>query len=235
MTKITRRFSIALATTLVSLGIATQAYAYTPINSQLDFGETNTDVRNLQTFLASTPTIYPQGLVTGYFGLLTRSAVMNFQALYGIVSSGTAASTGYGRVGPSTLAKLNSLIAGNPGLPPTESSMGGVGPALVMQYLPQVTTTTATLNWMSTNEVALGRVYYSTYPLQMNEGDINSNGFAVTTGQLGSYDGVARTSQSSVISGLQPNTMYYYTIVATDLSGNVSVIGPNSTFRTNSQ
>ena len=88
---------------------------------------------------------------------------------------------------------------------------------------------------MSSNEVALGRVYYSLYPLLMNEGDINSNGFAVTSGQLGSYDNVARNAQSSYITGLTPNTAYYYTIVATDLSGNVSVVGPNNTFRTNSQ
>ena len=103
-----------------------------------------------------------------------------------------------------------------------------------MQYLPQVTTTSANFNW-TTNEAATGRVYYSTSRLLMNEGDINSNGFAVTTGQVGTYDGIARTGQSSSVTNLMPNTTYYYTIVATDLSGNVSIIGPNNTFRTNAQ
>lgn len=201
---------------LASVGLSTQAFAFNQINQQLDFGERNSDVTSLQEFLAGDPSVYPQGLVTGYFGVLTRSAVMNFQAKYGIAQAG--------RVGPLTLAKMNELIGS--GVANTS------GPAIVMQSGPQVTSTTAVFNWMTTNRVALGRVYYSTSPLQMNEGDINSNGFAVTTGQLGSYDGVARSSQSSTLTGLQPNTTYYYTIVATDLGGNVSVIGPNNTFRT---
>ncbi len=166
---------------LISISLGTKVFAYTQINQQLDYGEENSDVTSLQQFLAGSPSLYPEGLVTGYFGSLTRQAVMRFQGQYNIVSSGTAASTGYGRVGPSTLAKLNALIG---------TGVANVSaPIVAMQYLPQITATTATFNWMTTNGVALGRMYYSTTPLQMNEGDINSNGFAVTSGQLGSYDG----------------------------------------------
>ena len=205
----------------VAFGL-TPAFAFVQIQSQLDFGESNADVTNLQEFLASDSTLYPQGLVTGYYGSLTKAAVTRFQARYGLLQ--------VGRVGPLTRDKINSLI-GTGGV----STTHGTSPAVVMQYTPNIGATTATFNWMTTNEAALGRMYYSTTPLSMNEGDINSNGFAVTSGQLGSYDGIARTSQSSVLTGLQPNTTYYYTIVATDLSGNASVIGPNNTFRTNSQ
>ncbi len=213
---------------LLTLGLSSQAFAYVQLTAQLNPGVTNSNVTNLQEFLAATPDFYPQGLVTGYYGALTTAAVQRFQAFYGIVSSGSPASTGYGRVGPTTLAKINSMIAGG------STSLDVSGPAIGMQYLPQLTRTTALFNW-STNEVATGRIYYSTSPLGMNEGDINSNGFAVTTGQVGSFDSVARMAQSSSITGLMPNTTYYYTIVSTDLNGNVSVIGPNNTFRTNTQ
>jgi len=213
---------------LVTLGLSTQAFALTTVSQQLDFGEKNADVTYLQQFFATTPAIYPEGLVTGYFGALTRSAVMRFQAQQGIVSSGSPTTTGYGRVGPSTLARINSMILGGT-VPPVTSA---TGPAIVMSSAVQISSNSATFNWTTTNEVALGRVYYSTSPLQMTEGDINSNGFAVTSGQVGSYDGIARTAQTSTITGLQPNTTYYYTIVATDLSGNVSIIGPSNTFRT---
>ena len=141
---------------------------------------------------------------------------MNFQAKYSIPQAG--------RVGPMTLTKINELIGS--GVANTS------GPSMYMQYLPVVTSSSAVFNWSTSNRVAVGRLYYSTSPLQMNEGNINSEGFAVTTGQLGSYDGIARSNQSSTITGLQPNTTYFYTIVATDLGGNVSVIGPNNTFRT---
>jgi hypothetical protein len=222
-----------VVTSAVLLGLiismSSRAYAYVPLTAQLDFGARNANVTSLQQFFATMPSIYPEGLVTGYFGALTRAAVMRFQVQQGIVSSGTAATTGYGRVGPTTLARINSLMAGGVPIP---SPTGDVsGPSMFMQFNPTLTSTTAVFNW-TTNESATGRVYYSTSPLQMNEGDINGNGFAVTSGQLGSYDGIARTSHTSTLSGLQPNTLYYYTIVGTDLNGNVSIIGPNSTFRT---
>ncbi len=214
---------------LAAFGFSSHAYAFNQINSQLYFGKTGGDVTSLQEFLAASPDLYPRGLITGYYGALTEEAVEKFQVKYDIVSSGSPSTTGYGRVGPMTMAKINGLINNNSGVANTS------GPAIFMQYFPQITSTTATFNWMTTNGAAYGRLYYSTSPLQMNEGDINSNGFAVTSGQIGSYDGIARSSQSSYISGLQPNTTYYYTIVATDLGGNVSVIGPNNTFRTSAQ
>lgn len=45
---------------------------------------------------------------TGYFGAITRKAVQDFQVKYGIA---TQASAGYGRVGPLTRAKLNTLFS----------------------------------------------------------------------------------------------------------------------------
>src|SRR3989344_1239734 len=87
-------------------------------------------VTDLQTALASTPSIYPEGLVTGFYGSLTTKAVQNFQAANGIVSSGSPSTTGYGRVGPRTRAKLNEVYGGfattppPPGTPPPPTATG---------------------------------------------------------------------------------------------------------------
>ncbi|MFN7088787.1 MAG: peptidoglycan-binding domain-containing protein, partial [Candidatus Paceibacteria bacterium] len=52
------------------------------------------------------PTLYPEGLVTGYFGTLTEQAVKNFQCRYNIVCGGSPLETGWGQVGPQTRERL---------------------------------------------------------------------------------------------------------------------------------
>ena len=200
------------------------AASFELITAQAGPGMTNSNVRNIQTYLASNPSFYPEGLVTGYYGSLTVAAVQKFQAYHGIVSSGTPTTTGYGRVGPSTLAKMNALIAG--GVASSDVS----GPSLSTPNV-SLGSNAVTLSW-TTNENATARVFYDTTPIQFNEGDINSVGFGQRTGMLASADNNLRTSHSVLVSGLTPNTTYYYTVVATDANGNVSVSSPNSTFRT---
>lgn len=82
------------------------------IKSTLKRGMENANVRALQEALASDSEIYPEGLITGYYGPLTEKAVQRFQAKYGIVSSGTPETTGYGLVGPKTRAKLHEVFGG---------------------------------------------------------------------------------------------------------------------------
>lgn len=69
----------------------------------LSKGSTGSDVTKLQTFLASDKSIYPKGLVTGYFGALTAKAVELFQARYGLSQTGIA--------DLETRGKLNELYA----------------------------------------------------------------------------------------------------------------------------
>ena len=76
----------------------------------LHLGSRNSDIQKLQKFLAESKEIYPEGLVTGYFGNLTKKAVQNFQCKYNIVCSGNPTATGYGQVGPKTRQKLNELF-----------------------------------------------------------------------------------------------------------------------------
>jgi len=77
------------------------------ISGTLFLGSQGDEVRALQTLLATDPAVYPEGLITGYFGSLTRAAVRRFQEKYLIASQGEA---GYGTVGPKTRAKLSELF-----------------------------------------------------------------------------------------------------------------------------
>lgn len=215
---------LALMSVLVSAGFVSQAFAYTPLTSSLDFGSRGTNVTSLQVYLKDNPSFYSEGLVTGYFGALTRAAVQRFQAFYGIVSSGTPASTGYGRVGPMTLAKINLLISGG------STSVDVTGPSFF--NIVQTQSSSNAVISFNTDKNTMARVVYSTTPLSFTEGDINSNGFGAIGGTtINSTSGLS-TSHSITISNLRPSTTYYYTVIATDAAGNASVIGPNNAFRT---
>ncbi len=48
------------------------------------------DVRHLQILLKQYPKLYPEGLITGYFGSLTRQAITNLQLQYGLLATGYA-------------------------------------------------------------------------------------------------------------------------------------------------
>ncbi|OHA89346.1 MAG: hypothetical protein A2653_01490 [Candidatus Zambryskibacteria bacterium RIFCSPHIGHO2_01_FULL_43_25] len=65
----------------------------------LSQGMSGDDVSALQITLAADPSVYPEGLVTGYFGPLTAQAVKKFQKKFGIEQVGF--------VGPKTLKELN--------------------------------------------------------------------------------------------------------------------------------
>ena len=78
----------------------------------LYYGMKDEQVRKLQEFLSQDKDIYPEGLITGYYGSLTQKAVQRFQNKYNIVSSGTPQTTGYGLAGPRTREKLNELYSG---------------------------------------------------------------------------------------------------------------------------
>lgn len=67
-------------------------------------GLSGDDVTLLQEILASDSDIYPEGLVTGFFGPLTEKAVKKFQKRFGIEQVGV--------VGPITRGTLNNLLKG---------------------------------------------------------------------------------------------------------------------------
>src|SRR3989344_1252561 len=74
------------------------------LTNNLSLGMSNSEqVKCLQVFLKSQGAdLYPEGLVTGYFGSLTKAAVVRFQKKYAILQTGF--------VGQLTRAKINSLL-----------------------------------------------------------------------------------------------------------------------------
>jgi len=77
-------------------------------------GTSNSDqVRCLQNFLKNQGVdIYPQGLVTGYFGSLTKQAVIRFQEKYKVdILNPWGLKKGTGFVGETTIQKLNELLS----------------------------------------------------------------------------------------------------------------------------
>ncbi len=183
------------------------------LNRQLEVGMSGSDVSTLQTFLAGDVTLYPQGLVTGYFGFLTKAAVSNFQSRNGLPA--------VGRVGPMTLPVLNLQIAGG-----HTSTGADVNSAIITNVSISTGRTAATVGW-TTSENAKGIVYYSTSPLSTYE-NLNSVNIG---GTVAMTDTNLHTSQNVSLQGLTANTIYYYMVSTTDQAGNVSVTWP-STFQT---
>lgn len=92
----------------VQAAVTKGAVAAPVIARRLAKGSKGEDVKALQQFLASDPSIYPEGDVTGFFGALTRKAVERFQEKYGVAKPGDV---GFGDVGPMTRAKLKEINA----------------------------------------------------------------------------------------------------------------------------
>lgn len=94
-----------LSILLLSIVIPTVVRAYF-FNTPLHNGSSGEAVSALQQTLQNQNFFtFPQ--ITGYFGPVTEKSVQDFQRSKGIVSFGTPATTGYGRVGPQTQAALN--------------------------------------------------------------------------------------------------------------------------------
>ncbi len=96
-----RAYAGALVSSYSSVGTARTLASDpgTPFRRPLLVGSTGEDVIWLQADLAKNKLLYPEGLVTGYFGGLTRAAILRFQAKYGISQVGI--------VGPVTRGRLN--------------------------------------------------------------------------------------------------------------------------------
>lgn len=76
------------------------------LKTTLGTGSQGENVKILQAILAADPEIYPEGIISGYFGQLTSQATKRFQKKHGIEQVGF--------VGPKTLKKLNDELIQNP-------------------------------------------------------------------------------------------------------------------------
>jgi len=79
----------------------------------LRYGQRSVDVKHLQIFLkAQGSEIYPEGIVSGWFGPLTKAAVIRFQEKYASdILSPWELTEGTGFVGKTTRAKINEILS----------------------------------------------------------------------------------------------------------------------------
>jgi len=214
MNKIKTILASTAVVSLLSFGVASAA-----ITTTLDLGQSGSEVTELQTYLATDTSIYPSGLVTGYFGQLTKAGVERFQTEQGIVSSGTPATTGYGRVGPQTMARINSLMAGG-----NQTSWDPV-PFLSNPFI-TVTNNSATISW-TTNEATVGEVYYDSTPLRADEAT-GPRQLPYVSGTHVVDNGGYQISHSVTITNLLPNNTYYFLTRGIDSGSNMSMTWPSS-------
>ena len=200
------------AAALFAVGAPAFAYAQDALTRQLQIGSTGSDVSTLQSFLASDGSVYPQGLITGYFGSLTSAAVSNFQALNGLPTAG--------RVGPATLPVINLQIA---------NGTGDISAPVIGAVSVGVASNNATVSW-NTSEYATGKVYYSTSPIQMSNEQPKS---VDVSGMVAMTDAGLHGSQSVSLQNLSPNTTYYYLVYTNDQAGNLSMTWPSYFTTTN--
>ncbi|MCG2690344.1 peptidoglycan-binding protein, partial [Candidatus Parcubacteria bacterium] len=79
--------------------------------TNLKLGSSGEAVRLLQTWLAKDLAVYPEGIISGYFGSLTKAAVIKFQEKYKAdILDPWNFTSGTGIVGPTTRAKLSELF-----------------------------------------------------------------------------------------------------------------------------
>jgi peptidoglycan hydrolase-like protein with peptidoglycan-binding domain len=188
-----------LAIAMALLILPSQVHA-AEVTRQLDIGMSGSDVSALQEFYALDNTIYPEGLVTGYYGALTEAATKRFQAKNGLDTAG--------RVGPLTLAVISAQMGG--GVTTVSGGSGGSAPILQSETV-RASIGSATFTWM-TNKPATARVLYgNSWPFLLS----TAPSF-VATGGLSAY-------QSVTASGLKPHTVYYYVLQSTDADGNMNM------------
>jgi len=183
-------------------------------------GMKNNDVKKLQELLATDPSIYPSGLVTGYYGTLTENAVKKLQNKLCLQENGS--------VNGQTLSRINELLtegAGSSGkIPPGLLRAPGIqkklctgggdttdttAPVISNITETNITVSGAQINW-NTNEAANSKIWYSTTtPVS-------------TTGDPTVVSSAYVTSHALSLTGLTANTTYYYVIGSADASNNLT-------------
>lgn len=256
----TKMSSVAayIGISLLAFSIATPTYAQA-LTRELQLGMTGGDISTLQTFLATDTSIYPQGLITGYFGSLTKAAVARFQSRNGI--------SAVGRVGPITLSAINALL-GNGTVGNGDKSGPIISNVMIMNNWNSGYWNQNQTNWTWTGTTDMSsstwnNMYGTTYNTQTGAATpANYGQYAVAlhwntseaasglvyystsplpmtetmndaqiVGTTAFKDTSLKTVHDIILPNLQSNTTYYYVIYTRDASGNVSITWP-STFRT---
>lgn len=185
------------------------AYAEVTSANTLNVGSRGDAVTALQTFLASNPDIYPAGIVSGYYGPLTKEAVKQFQLHYDLDVDGIA--------GPMTKTKMNALIRANMGLDVY---------APVLSNVVVTNTGTTTHVSFSSNEPVKASVFYDTAGILLRNHSLVFGAPNATAGGVVQVDATFGMNKSLALPNLAPNTNYNYVVMAVDASGNITLTWP---------
>ena len=206
-------FAVVFSTATAFAQVAT----YSQINGSttLKVGSKGADVSTLQKFMASNTDIYPGGLVTGYFGGMTKAAVIQFQIAYDLSADGVA-----GRI---TKNKVNSLISAGYGLDIYAPGINN------LSVVPSGRNVNISFN---SNELVKATVFYDTSAIDFSNWHDTEVSLA-TPNISGTQNSDSTFSQNKqfTLSNLSANTTYHYMVTATDGSGNTSATWP-TTFTT---
>lgn len=213
----------------------------------LRLGMSGDDVKLLQEILATDSDIYPECLITGYYGSLTEKAVKKLQQKLGLEQVGS--------IGPKTLSKINELLEEGAGVsgkvPPglliapgirkklgfaPEVPAGQILPPGIAKKFCEYTTTTldvippvisglnATTTTASssrivwlTNEKSDSKIWYSTSTPLV---------IATSTPMVSSSSLVL--SHDLLLSGLNASTTYYYKVTSADAASNTATSSEQS-------
>ena len=212
-TRILLAAALAMPLALAAFALPASAALLT---QQLDVGDSNADVTSLQTFLAMNSTIYPEGLVTGFYGPLTEAAVERFQTANGIDP--------VGRVGPITLAAINAQMGGVSTTPSSTTegagkvtNYGSAQPTL-SNITVSTSPNTAVITWTSSVPATARVMYSTTWP------------FSYVTAPSVTSTSTLSNAQSVTLTGLQTGTTYYYTVESLDPQGDFTWSQAGSSF-----
>lgn len=91
------------------------------------FGASSEDVKKFQEWLAQMPDIYPEGAVTGFFGPLTRQALIRFQMKNGLTADGDLDEETIAKIKGHLKIKMDNKGPGKPMAPPAVRLGNGKG------------------------------------------------------------------------------------------------------------
>ncbi len=209
--------SLVFALAFVVAPLSTKASSYSQINGSatLKVGSRGVDVTSLQQFLGSNGDIYPAGSVTGYFGSMTKAAVIQFQLANELSADGIA--------GLNTRNKVNSAILAGHGIDVYAPSISN------LSVVPSGRNVSLSFN---SNELVKATVFYDVNAINWSNWDDSKMSLATPLiSGTANGDNTFSSNKQFTLSNLSADSVYNYTITATDQSGNTTVIWP-TTFRT---
>jgi subtilisin family serine protease len=166
--------SCVMATTVAASAAVAQAttQATTDLSRNLTLGMSGKDVRELQKILATDPSVYPEGRITGYFGPITKKAVESFQQKRGLSATGV--------VKDDTLIRLKNLSQSTSSITSTPVTVAptfvqSTAPVTPVSALASSTTPTPTFSPTTTTSKVRVIIRYKKAPTVDDENKILSH------------------------------------------------------------